>query len=205
MRFVKTCLFIIGFAAIMATPAYGDAASEAFVKENASRVLATLDDETLDDAVRTAKFVEQMDSFANLDRVASFVIGKYSRRFSPEDLTRYRAAFRAYNLTAYQEQFDDYRGSEIEITGSTDRSATDSIVDTIVRRQNGDSQDVRWRVLQRKGKYEIVDIALNFDGSLLWLAIEQRAQFLDLLDRTNGSADALIKKLNELTDDLRED
>ena len=205
MRFVKTCLFIIGFAAIMAAPAYGDAASEAFVKDNATRVLATLDDETLNDAARTAQFVEQMDTFANLDRVASFVIGKYSRRFSPEDLARYRVAFRAYNLTAYQEQFDDYRGSKIEITGSTDRSATDSIVDTIVRRQNGDSQDVRWRVLQRDGKYEVVDIALNFDGSLLWLAIEQRAQFLDLLDRTNGSADALINKLNELTDDLRED
>ena len=81
----------------------------------------------------------------------------------------------------------------------------DSIVDSIVRRQNGDSQDVRWRVLSRNGKYEVVDIALNFDGSLLWLAIEQRAQFLDLLDRTGGSADALIEKLETLTAELRED
>lgn len=202
MRFLKTYLFLFGFVVSMATPAYADAASEAFVKDNATRVLATLDDESLDEGARTTQFIKQMDEFSNLDRVASFVIGKYSRRFSQEDLARYRAAFRDYNLTAYQEQFDDYRGSKIEITGSTDRSATDSIVDTIVRRQNGDSQDVRWRVLSRNGKHEVVDIALNFDGSLLWLAIEQRAQFLDLLDRTNGSVDALIKKLDDLTAEL---
>ena len=60
-------------------------------------------------------------------------------------------------------------------------------------------------MLNRKGKLQVVDVAVNFDGNLLWLAIEQRAQFLDLLDRTNGSADALVSKLNELTDDLRED
>ena len=174
MRFVKTYVLMIGLVLAMAAPAYSDAASEAFVRDNANRVLTTLDDESLDDAARTEKFIEQMDAFTNLDRVAGFVIGKYARRFSPEDLARYRTAFREYNLTAYQEQFDEYRGSEIEITGSTDRSATDSIVDTIVRRQNGDSQDVRWRVLNRNGAYQVVDVALNLDGNLIWLAIEQR-------------------------------
>ena len=204
MHFIKICFLTISLAVLAISPAYSDAASEAFIKDNATRILETLDDKTLDDAARTEKFIQYMDEFSNLDRVASFVIGKYSRRFAPEDLARYRDAFRKYNLTAYQEQFDNYRGSEIEIRGSTDRSKTDSIVDTIVRRKNGDTQDVRWRVLSRNGKYEVVDIALNFDGSLLWLAIEQRAQFLDLLDRTNGSVDALIQKLADLTRELRE-
>ena len=202
---LKTCILIIGLAASFTAPAAADTASENFVKEHATRVLTILDDDGLSAEQRSADFITEMDAFSNLDRVASFVIGKYARRFEPEELARYRAAFRTYNLTAYEEQFDAYRGSEIEITGSTDRSETDSIVDSIVRRKNGDSQDVRWRVLSRNGNYEVVDIPLNFDGSLLWLAIEQRAQFLDLLDRTNGSVDALIEKLETLTAELRED
>jgi len=205
MRTFRMFAAAIGIALTLGAPAYADKNSEAFVRENATLVLETLDDTSLDAAARTEKFSVYMDEFSNLDRIASFVIGKYSRRFSEDEVTLYRAAFRTYNLTAYEYQFDQYRGSEIEITGSTDRSPTDSIVDSIVRRKNGDTQDVRWRVLTRNGKQEVVDIALNFDGSLLWLAIEQRAQFLDLLDRTNGSADALIKKLEELTEDLKDD
>jgi len=205
MRFFKTAFVAASIALALGGPVYADENSEAFVRDNATLVLETLDDSGLDAAARTEKFNAYMNEFSNLDRIASFVIGKYSRRFSADEISRYRAAFREYNLTAYQYQFDEYRGSRIEVTGSTDRSERDSIVDSIVRRENGDKQDVRWRVLLRNGKYEVVDIALNFDGSLLWLAIEQRAQFLDLLDRTNGSADALIEKLEGLTADLRDD
>jgi len=201
MRFLILVSLIASFA--LSAPAFADEGSESFVNQNASLVLTTLDDDTLDQQARTEKFSQYMDEFSNIDRIASFVIGKYSRRFSPDEIARYRAAFRTYNLTAYEVQFDQYRGSAIEVTGSTDRSEKDSIVDSVVRSPEGDELDVRWRVLKRGDKYEVVDIALNIDGSLLWLAIEQRAQFLDLLDRTNGSADALIKKLEGLTADLR--
>lgn len=184
-------------------PANADDRSEAFVKENATRVLQTLDDPSLNRSSRTARFNEFMNEFSNLDRISNFVIGKYSRRFSEDELVRYRTAFRAYSLAAYEVQFDEYRGSAIEIKGSTDRSERDSVVDSVVRRQDGEYLDVRWRVLRRGEGYEVVDIALNIDGNLLWLGIEQRAQFLDLLDRNNGSADALIAKLGELTRDLK--
>ena len=205
MRILKTVLTIICLTLMSIDLAYADEASETFVQENADRVLALLDDQSLDAQGRTDTFNAYMDEFSNIDRIAAFVIGKYARRFSPEELAAYRTAFRAYNLKAYELQFDAYRGSKIKITGSTDRSETDSIVDTIVTQTNGETQDVRWRVLERRGKLQIVDVAVNFDGNLLWLAIEQRAQFLDLLDRTNGSADALVSKLEELTAELNED
>ena len=85
---------------------------------------------------------------------------------------------------------------------SVDRSATDSIVNTVIKRQDGKDMDVRWRVLTRDGKYQVVDVALNLDGNLIWLAIEQRAQFLALLDRSNGSAEALIDKIESMKRNL---
>ena len=50
---------------------------------------------------------------------------------------------------------------------------------------------------------QVVDVALDLDGNLPWLAIEQRAQFLSLLDRNNGSANGLIAKINEMTNNLK--
>jgi len=89
------------------------------------------------------------------------------------------------------------------VKDSVDRSDTDSIVNTVIKRQDGKDMDVRWRVLTRDGEYQVVDVALNLDGNLIWLGIEQRAQFIALLDRANGSAEALIAKIESMTADMK--
>ncbi|MEO0982802.1 MAG: ABC transporter substrate-binding protein [Pseudomonadota bacterium] len=195
-------------ALAFAGAAFADARTESFVQDNGGQALETLNDPTLDAAARTEKFKQYMDEFADFDSIARFVIGKYARRFSEEELAAYTAAFRQYALTNYEVQFDQYRGEGITVVGSTDRERTsgrtslDSIVNSTIAQEDGDVLEVKWRVLERDGELQIFDVGLNLDGNLLWLAIEQRAQFLALLDRSNGSAEALIAKLNELTAEL---
>lgn len=205
MNLFQTAAIALSTIAFCSAPSWADTGSESFVQENATLVLDTLADSSLDADARTSQFNIYMDEFSNFNRISNFVIGKYSRRFSEDEMVRYRTAFRNYSLASYEAQFDEYRGSIIDVTGSTDRTERDSIVDSVIRQDTGEELDVRWRVMQRNGKYEVVDIALNIDGNLLWLGIEQRAQFLDLLDSSNGSADALIAKLEELTADLESD
>lgn len=191
---------LVAFATPVA--AHADSQTENFVKLNANEVLNSLNNPDLTSEERTALFSGYMEEFANIDAVSKFVIGKYANRFTAEDLQAYQDAFRTYALAVYQAQLDDYRGNEVVVDGSTDRSPSDSIVDTTIERADGRSMDVRWRVLQRNGEYQVVDVALDIDGNLIWLAIEQRAQFLALLDRTNGSADALVNKINSMTSQL---
>jgi len=203
--FVKTTAAALGALTLMAMPAFADAKTEAYILKNANEVLQTLNDPSLNSASRTVKFNEYMQQFTDLDAVSNFVIGKYARRFTPAEIKAYRDAFHEYALTVYEVQLDAYRGEEIKIAGSVDRSAKDSIVNSLVKRVDGEEVDVRWRVLNRGGKYQVVDVALNIEGNLIWLGIEQRAQFLALLDRTNGSSDALIGKINEMTMKLKAD
>jgi phospholipid transport system substrate-binding protein len=184
-------------------PAFADARTEAYVQKNASEVLKSLNNPDLSAAQRTAAFSGYMDKFTNLDAVSNFVIGKYSRRFTEAELTKYRKSFRAYALAVYEYQLDAYRGEEVVVKNSVDRSETDSIVNTVIKRQDGKDMDVRWRVQGKEGSYQVVDVALNLDGNLIWLAIEQRAQFIALLDNNNGSADKLIKKIDSMTADLK--
>jgi len=186
-----------------ALPAFADAKTEAYVQKNASEVLQTLNNPKLSPPERTAKFSAYMDQFTDLDAVSNFVIGKYSRRFTEAELTNYRKAFREYALAVYQFELDAYRGEAVQVKNSVDRSPTDSIVNTVIKRQDGKDMDVRWRVQGSEGNYQVVDVALNLDGNLIWLAIEQRAQFIALLDNNNGSADKLIAKINSMTNDLK--
>ena len=188
--------------ALSAFPAFADTQTEEYVRTNANDVLASLNAPGLNGEERRAKFQTYMDEFTNLDAVAKFVIGKYSQRFTPEEMDAYLKTFRAYALAVYEFYFHEYRGRDVKVTGSTDRNARDSIVDTEIVRVDGQELEVRWRVLNRGGQYQVVDVALNADGNLIWLAIEQQAQFLSILDKNNGSADALIRKIESMTADL---
>ena len=188
--------------AFTALPAFADTQTEEYVRSNANDVLASLNAPGLTAAERRVQFQTYMDEFANLDAVAKFVIGKYAKRFSDEEMDAYLATFRAYALAVYEFYFNEYRGRDVKVVGSTDRNARDSIVDTEIVRADGQELEVRWRVLNRGGKYQVVDVALNAEGNLIWLAIEQQAQFLSILDQNNGSSDALIAKINSMTDEL---
>ena len=188
--------------AFTALPAFADTQTEEYVRSNANDVLASLNTPGLSAVERRVQFQTYMDEFANLDAVAKFVIGKYAKRFSDEEMATYLATFRAYALAVYEFYFNEYRGRDVKVVGSTDRNARDSIVDTEIVRVDGQELEVRWRVLNRGGKYQVVDVALNAEGNLIWLAIEQQAQFLSILDQNNGSSDALIAKINSMTDEL---
>ncbi len=201
-RLVRSALAAAVLSA-SALPVFADARTEAYVQKNASEVLQTLNNPKLSATERTAAFSSYMDKFTNLDAVSNFVIGKYSRRFSEAELSRYRKAFRDYALAVYEYELDSYRGEEVVVRSSVDRSETDSIVNTVIKRRDGKDMDVRWRVQGKEGSYQVVDVALNLDGNLIWLAIEQRAQFIALLDNNNGSADKLIQKINAMTADLK--
>ncbi len=202
MRTPKT-LFAAAALAVFPLQVLGDAQTEAFVEKNANEVVDALNSPDLDTDGRTALFSEYMEEFADIDAVSRFVIGKYARRFSADEMKRYQAAFRTYALAVYENELDAYRGKAVIVKGSTDRTPTDSIVDTSIPRQDGKAMDVRWRVLKRNGGYQVVDVALNINGNLIWLAINQQDQFLALLDQSNGSAEALINKLESMTRQVR--
>lgn len=188
--------------AFTALPAFADTQTEEYVRTNANDVLASLNTPGLSAAERRVQFQTYMDEFTNLDAVARFVIGKYAKRFSDEEMEAYLETFRNYALVVYEFYFNEYRGRDVKVVGSTDRNARDSIVDTEIVRADGQELEVRWRVLNRGGKYQVVDVALNAEGNLIWLAIEQQAQFLSILDQNNGSSEALIAKINSMTEDL---
>ncbi len=198
---------LIAAAFAFALPAFADLKAETYVQANASEVLSSLNNPKLTPTERTAAFSTYMDKFTDLNTVSNFVIGKYSKRFTEDELKRYRIAFRRYALAVYEAELDAYRGEAVVVKGSNDipRKAdktTDYLVSTVIKRKDGKETDVLWQVITRQGKYTVVDVGLKMDGNLIWLAQSQRKQFVSILGQNNGSADVLIKRIEAMTADL---
>ncbi|MEL7540466.1 MAG: ABC transporter substrate-binding protein, partial [Pseudomonadota bacterium] len=164
---IRNWIISSAMLAVAATPAFADTQTEEYVRANANDVLASLNAPGQTATERRAQFQIYMDEFTNLDAVAKFVIGKYAKRFSDDEMEAYLTTFRNYALVVYEFYFNEYRGQDVKVTGSTDRNARDSIVDTEIVRADGQELEVRWRVLNRGGKYQVVDVALNAEGNLI--------------------------------------
>jgi phospholipid transport system substrate-binding protein len=192
-------------AAAQASPTAAKAAED-YVAKNAPMALAVLNDPKLNAETRLAKFGELFDRFADLPRIANFVIGKHAAglRADPALQKEWLAAFRDYSLAVYQDQLDQYRGSQINVRGARENRPGDFEVTSAIARKGQPPFPVNWRVLrQTDGSFRVVDVAVNLDGSIIWLAVQQRLDFLAFLDKNKGDIRALTADVRRQTGVMR--
>ncbi|KCZ88377.1 ABC transporter substrate-binding protein [Hyphomonas johnsonii] len=128
----------------------------------------------------------------DIEAIARFTLGKYSRQISDADKVRFTEAFEDFLVGTFREQKNKLRNASVEVIGSIDRNDRDSVVETRVTQKGEEPQTVRWRVIQRDGAWRVVDVEVLG----LWLAIEQRAQIAAILDKPRATIDDAIAALN---------
>jgi len=208
--------FSLALAAFMAwavaglTPAFADASAESFVKTNADRAVSQLSEPGLSVDERRERFGVLMDQFADLPRIGEFVVGRYAVQLR-KDPALYRdwlATFRDYALTIYAGQLDQFSGRQVQVLPGTKNSTINnkqySIVQTQVLRDNGQPMRVAWRLIKTDSGWRVVDVALSAGDNVLWLAIQQRQDFLAALDRNGGNVRALIEDVRQQTVQMRQ-
>jgi phospholipid transport system substrate-binding protein len=135
-----------------------------------------------------------------MKRVATFTLGKYADSASPADKAAFAAAFQSYAVAVYQSYLGKYAGQTLTVTGSTTPAADDAVVSTVLNEPGGrGGMEIDFRVRSNTGSPVIVD----FSVAGIWLAPEERDQFVAFLDRNGGSIPALITHLDELRGKLR--
>ena len=207
-KFSKLGMRSLAAAALLAvaTPAaFADKKSEAYVEANANTVLQVLNDKTLSDAQREAKFGEYMNKFAHMPTIARRVLGVNGRSVSDADFDKYFKVFQNYALEVYEVHFDEFRGEKLRVVGSKDEDDRRSTVATMIKSsKTGKETKVYWDVLKSQDgqTYRVRDVGIDLGGSTLWLAQEQQAQFESFLNRNNGNIDKLIGRINALLADM---
>ncbi|MCI4645948.1 MAG: ABC transporter substrate-binding protein [Hyphomonadaceae bacterium] len=152
----------------------------------------TLIAETANELAAGAIDSEELDNVVDTSAIARFTLGHHVRNLPEQDVQRFSAAFDRFLETTFDDQAARFSGAQIDVIGSVDRSARDSIVTTRVTLPGELPETVRWRVINRDGAWKVVDV----QAFGLWLAIEQRAQIAAILDRNGASIDDVIASLD---------
>ena len=166
--FLVIAAFVLAFGPASASPE-----SEAHVESLIKQL------HQMDGGVESDFILDQVD----MPRVSKFVLGQYGRGASEEDLSLFTSRLDAFLRNFLGSRSDELANAKIEILSSVDRNPTDSIVTTRVSSPVREPMIMRWRVLLREGEWRLVDVEVHG----LWLAMEQRAQVVAVLDGHNKS------------------
>jgi len=185
---------------LTAGPAMAANVAESFVDENIRKGLDILRDRKLTTVQRRDQFETLLLGLVDVRRIGLFTLGQYRRTAPPEDIEAFINAFKNYATAAYQSYFAKYTNQTLKVTGSTQRTPTDFIVQTLLIDPNSSQQpsEVDFRVRTDTGKPVLVDVA--YQG--IWLSLEERDQFVAFLGQNNGNVRTLIAHLSELAVNL---
>lgn len=183
----------------------GDA--ERYVQENAAAALRALADGG-SATQRRQTFNRLMAQFADMPRIANFVLGRYGAQLRSNAALRseWTRTFQDYAIAVYEDRLERFSGSAIRVTGSVERiPGRDVIVSSELQpRGGGRPTQVQWRLLRSNEAWKVVDVSLLLEGNQIWLAQQQQRDFLAALDRNNGDIQALMGTLREQTASMRE-
>jgi phospholipid transport system substrate-binding protein len=191
-------LGIVLLAAVAAAPpavAADDAKpASAFVQSLGDQAIGIITDAKLSPTDRETRFHDMFVGSFDVPTIGRFVLGRYWRTASEPQRTEFLKLFEDMIVKTYNNRFKDYKGEQFQVTGT--RPDGDSVmVTTNVTQPRGGAQPVRvdWRVVNRQGKYRIVDVIIEGVS----MSVTQQQEFGSVIQRNGGQIDGLLATMRE--------
>ena len=166
-----------------------------FVQELVTEAIEKLSDKNLTNDEK-AKFVEKV-AIENVDinALGLYTLGELRKSSNESDLMNYQVAFEKYFLKSLTSRLKDYSSSRFEVVDSEKKSATYTIVKSIVNPEDsGPNIKIDWRIYTKNPEKPLIR-DLIVEG--LSLARTQKEEFSSILNSNNNDIKILIKKLEE--------
>ena len=192
----KLKVFFISFFLIINSPlfAYSSDPKE-FVQELVTDAIEKLSDKNLTKDEKS-KFVEKV-AIENVDikALGLYTLGELRKSSNESDLIRYQMAFEKYFLKSLTSRLTDYSSNRFEVVDSEKKSATYTIVKSIINPKDGSPEiKIDWRVYTKNPEKPLIR-DLIVEG--LSLARTQKEEFASILGSNDNDIRVLISKLNE--------
>ena len=171
---------------------------EKLIDELVKETTTKLSDKNLDKDEK-AKFIEKV-ALENVDinALGLYTLGELRKTSTEQNLTKYQKAFEKYFLKSLTSRLSDYSSSKFEILSVDKKSSNYTIVSSKVS-PNDNSPEIKidWRVYTKNPDKPLIR-DLIVEG--LSLARTQKEEFSSILSSNNNDINALLKKLEEFTD-----
>ncbi len=189
-------VFLTSIFLIINTPlfAYSSDPKE-FVQELVTDAIEKLSDKNLTKDEK-AKFVEKV-AIENVDinALGLYTLGELRKSSNESDLMKYQMAFEKYFLKSLTSRLTDYSSSKFEVVDSEKKSATYTIVKSIINPEDGGPNvKIDWRIYTKNPEKPLIR-DLIVEG--LSLARTQKEEFSSILSSNNNDIKILIIKLEE--------
>ena len=186
----------------MANSSHSGVIAEVAVETSAANVIQTmadqaineLTDQTLADDVRRKKFVSLMDRYFAMDVVSRFVLGRYWRSISKDEIEEFSVLLQNYLALNYANQFKEFNGEQF-VVGNEVQKNKDTFVESQFVRPDGPPINIVWRMRVFDDSYKIIDVSI--EG--LSMGITQRDEFTSVIQQNNDDVSALTEALKAKT------
>ena len=168
-----------------------------FVKELVTEAIEKLSDKNLTNDEK-AKFVEKV-AIENVDinALGLYTLGELRKSSNESDLMNYQVAFEKYFLKSLTSRLTDYSSSKFEVVESEKKSATYTIVKSIISPENGGPNvKVDWRIFTKNPEKPLIR-DLIVEG--LSLARTQKEEFSSIMNSNDNNINALFKTLEDFS------
>ena len=194
MNRLKVFLIFIFFIINSSLFAYSSDPKQ-FVQELVTEAIEKLSDKNLTNEEK-AKFIEEVATEnVDINALGLYTLGELRKSSNENDLVNYQRAFREYFLKSLTSRLTDYSSSKFEVVESEKKSATYTIVKSIINPEDGGPNvKIDWRIYTKNPEKPLIR-DLIVEG--LSLARTQKEEFSSILSSNNNDIKILIKKLEE--------
>jgi phospholipid transport system substrate-binding protein len=170
--------------------------AEAFIRDLGTEAIEKLSDESVPIETRRQTFREIVHKGFAIDAISRFVLGRYARVASDQEMSRFQDVFLRVVTQRFLPLFAGYSTEDFKIEGAKDdpRSENLFLVRSRLRVPNGGNfARAGWRVQDRDGSLKIVDVLAEGVS----MAITLRGEYGSVIKQNGGQVSALIAKLEE--------
>ena len=193
-------LFTVLFTfSVQASATYDD--SGAFVKALGDRAINLLTQSQVSDEQQETRFRLLLREGFAVDKIGRFVLGKYRRKATSEELDEFLKLFEDYIVSLYSSAFRNYSGETFAVSRVVKtRSARDTMVVTHINPETDPNPTkVVFQVRNSKDVYKILDVKIQGVSMI----VTQRDEFTGFIRNNGGKVSALITALRKKTEALK--
>jgi phospholipid transport system substrate-binding protein len=162
-----------------------------FIKNLADKGIGFLADKKLTPEKRKEQFRALLKDNFDMKTIARFSLGPYWKTCTDAQRKEYLKLFEHMIVEVYSRRFSDYEGQKLNILKARPEGDRDAIVASAIVPASGPEIKVDWRVREKSGTFQVVDIMVEGVS----MSLTQRADFASVIQRGGGNVETLLEHL----------
>lgn len=133
-----------------------------------------------------------INKYADLKAIGNYSLGDYEKKLPRRKRPKYYRGVAKFMARYFMDESKKYKVRSAKVSSPSFKEYGESIVDSVVRLEDGSQYEVQWRLTKKNRRFKIRDIRILG----LWMVPYQRNLFNDFVVKRGGNVNDLVIALN---------